>query len=285
MNFLSAITIKTKLLAIVVALTLPILYLSYLYFDEQITSVENKKLELTGLEYQEKIRPLLQLIAQHRGVTSSYFSGNENLKSKIEQIASNIDTVMIAVSDYQEQWGHLFNTEATLNLIQQDWSSLKKDNLKIRKRENFERHSNLVKQVQKYLNQVANESGLKNDLNQTTAYLVYLTTVDIPKVLEELGKLRGLTSAIATRQYLEDGENSTVLAYQMNVTNAVDGFNETLRGVFLEDQKVKELFSEKLEKFEVLSGNYLNKLDVLMSDVMVLMTANGKSTSIKVRKR
>ena len=276
MNFLSNITIRTKVLSIVLALTLPILYLSYLYVSENLTAIEHKQLELTGLDYQDKLRPLLKTIAAHRGTTASYLSGDESFKEKIDMAGANVDQGMRELNEYHEQWMHVFNTEEVMKSINDDWTSLKSENLNLRKRENFDRHSVLIKKVQKYLNQIAYESGLKTDANPTTSYLVQLTTVNLPSVLEELGKIRGLISSIATRQYLEDGENSTVLAYQMSVKGSIDAFDETLEGVFLENSAIKTLFEERLKTFDTKSDQYMQKIDTLMKDVMVLMTANGQ---------
>jgi len=276
MNFLSNITIKIKVLSIVIALTLPILYLSYLYITDSLAVIDSKKLELTGLDYQDRLRPLLKTFAVHRGLSSTFLSGDESVKNSLSTAAEDIDQGLQELLNFHNEWSHVFQTNETLDEIKQEWTSLKANNLNIRKRENFDRHTGLIKNVQKYLNQVAYESGLKTDVNPTTTYLVQLTTVDLPSVLEELGKIRGVVSSIATRQYLEDGENSTVLAYQMGVTSSIDSLNETLEAVFLKDASIKSLFEERLDTFDVNAGNYLNKIDTLMNDIMVLMNANGQ---------
>ena len=276
MKFLSNITIKSKVLSIVLALTLPILYLSYLYVSDKLAVIDQKQLELVGLEYQAKVRPLLKQIAAHRGTTASLLSGNEEFKEKVNNAATQVDKTVKELQEYHDKWKSVFNTGPVVKNIAEVWGNLKAENLNIRKRENFERHSKLIKIVLKYLNQIAYESGLKTDTNPTTSYLVQFTSVNIPSVLEDLGKYRGVTSAIASRQYLEDGENSTVLAYRMNVLTSIDAFNETLEAVFLEDPEVKVLFEERLKNFDLKADGYLNDVDALMKDVMILMTANGQ---------
>ena len=276
MNYLSNITIRAKVLSIVVALTLPILYLSYLYVSDNLKTIDSKKLEHVGLDYQAIVRPLLKNIARHRGTTASYLAGDESLQGKISQIASEVDNSFAEIDKFQEIHAEHFLHHAHLQEIKSTWSELRDTNLTIRKRENFDRHSELVKDVFQLMSEIAYASGLKTDANAVTSYLVELTTVNIPRILEELGKNRGLISSIASRQYLEDGENSTVLAFQMNLNSALASFKQTLSGAFAVDENVEGLFSNRLVEFDTKVTNYSKKTDTLMGDVMVLMNANGQ---------
>jgi len=183
MNFISNITIRTKILSIVIALTLPIAYLSYMYVNDSLSAINNKKMEHVGLDYQELVRPLLKDIAQHRGITASFLSKEEDNKDdadkgKIDVVKNNIDVNLEAIVNFQKEWSSTFKLDESLDEIKSEWMSLSEKNLTIRKRENFDRHSLLVKKVQKYLSQIAYSSGLKTDANPVTSYLVQLTTVN-----------------------------------------------------------------------------------------------------------
>jgi methyl-accepting chemotaxis protein len=276
MKYLLNITLRSKILAIVLALTLPIAYLSYLYVTEHKDILDAKKMELVGLDYQDQLRPLLKSIAIHRGLTASFLGGDESLKEKLKSAADQIDNDIASLIEFDKVWQEVFLTIAVLNDFLMAWEALKSENLTLRKRENFDKHSSLIRSIQKYLNYIAYESGLNNDPDRVTSYLVKLTTADLPNMLEQLRKLRELTSAIATRQYLEDGENSIVMTYEANAKNALDAFNDTLQGVFIISPEVNDLFVEKLEIFDKSVVSYQEKISKLMDDVMVLMSADGK---------
>ena len=275
----SNITLKTKIVAIVIALTLPIAYLSFLYVTEHIAVINGKKIEIVGLEYQAKLRPLLKSIAVHRGTTVSLLSGNDEFSRKVKSAAEQIDKEMAELVEIDNIWQEKFSTTDLLNNLLTKWNSLKKENLNLRKRENFNEHSMLIKDVQKYLNYIAYKSGLNTDPDLVTAYLVKMTSENLPNVIEELGKLRGLVSAIATRQYLEDGENTLVATYISNVNNAVEEFNETQQGVSAISPQIADLLSERLELFNKQASNYQGRVQTLMGDVMMLMKADGAEYS------
>ena len=275
MKFLTNISIRAKVLAIVIALTLPIFYLSYLYVTEHKAIIDAKKLELSGLDYQNKLRPLLKSIAVHRGVSASYLGGNEAIKGKIDSAATQVDEDMAALEEIDQIWKEKFSTISIFSSLTMGWESLKTENLKLRKRENFNRHSELIKDVQKFLSHIAYESGLNTESDIITSYLIQMTGIKLPILLEDLGKLRGLTSSIASRQYLEDGENSIVLNYETNVHNSLDAFNQTIQGVLLISPELAEIFTEKHENFNKQINEYININNKLMSDVMVLMNADG----------
>ncbi|MFK8026615.1 MAG: methyl-accepting chemotaxis protein [Gammaproteobacteria bacterium] len=276
MKYLSNITLRSKVLAIVVALTLPIAYLSFIYVSEHKAIIDAKKLEIVGLDYQAKLRPLLSSIANHRGLSSSYLSGDESLKEKIAEVSKAIDSEIAELVDFDNLWQEKLSTITILNDMLLSWESLKSENFTLRKRDNFVRHSELINSVQKYLNYIAYESGLKTDNDRLTSYLVQMTTSDLPILLEHTGRLRGLTSMIATRQYLEDGENALVMTYNANVKNAFDAFNETISGLFIISPEMADLLIDEFDNFVKSMAEYQQRLDKLMSDVVVLMQANGK---------
>lgn len=275
MKYLSNITLRTKVLAIVAALSLPILYLSYLYVTEHKEIIDSKKLEISGLDYQDKLRPLLKSIAVHRGVTASFLGGNESLSGKLKSSSNQIDKDIAALEEFDQYWQEKFSTISVLTDLKMNWEALKSENLDLRKRENFDKHSELIKSVQKYLSHIAYESGLNTESDPVSSYLIKLITENLPSVLENLGKLRGITSAIATRQYLEDGENSIVMTYEANANNSIDAFNQTMQGVFVISSEVTDIFVEKLNKFNVQVAAYEQSNHKLMNDVMALMNANG----------
>ena len=242
---------------------------------EHKAMIDAKKFQIVGLDYQAKLRPMLSSIAKHRGLSASYLSGDESLEEKIKLISKQIDNELAALVAHDKIWQDRLSTIAVLNDLMLSWESLNSENLTLRKRDNFARHTELIKSVQKYLNYIAYESGLNTDADRTTSYLVKLTTADLPNLLEQTGKLRGLTSMIATRQYLEDGENATVMTFSTNNQNALDAFNETMQGLFVISPEMADLLLEKHEMFEKSIADYQRKIDKLMGDVMVLMQANG----------
>lgn len=276
MKYLSNITLRSKVLAIVVALTLPIAYLSYIYVSEHKAIIDAKKLEIVGLDYQAKLRPLLSSIAKHRGLTASYLSGDESLKEKIASVNETVDSELAELVEYDSMWQEKLSTIAILNDLLLSWESLKSENYTLRKRDNFARHSELINGVQKYLNYIAYESGLKTDTDRVTSYLVQMTTSDLPVLLEHTGRLRGITSSIATRQYLEDGENSLVMTLGANVQNAFNAFSETINGLFTISPEMTDVMIDKYDTYGASMASYQQMLDKLMGDVMVLMQANGK---------
>ncbi|MFK7814878.1 MAG: PAS domain-containing protein, partial [Gammaproteobacteria bacterium] len=270
---LSLITLRHKLLMSTVALSIPILYLGYIMLDANISSINKRQVELDGLHYQEYMRPIIKNVAEHRGLTASFLNGNEAVKSDIDVLSENIDKSITELIEFDNQWGNKFDTEVIINKLNQAWSQLRSENLDLRKRENFEAHSSLIAHILYLSDHVAVKTGLTLDADADISYLSKLTTNSIPKLREEVSKLRGISTSIASRQYLEDGENLIVLSYQIGVSESLSSTNVLFERAFSENSKFENAMQESLDKLSNSIAVVMQNSQFILTDVTGLMQA------------
>jgi methyl-accepting chemotaxis protein len=270
---LSLITLRQKLLIATVALSIPIFYLGYLMVASNLESIDKRQTELKGLEYQTYIRPIVKGMSDHRNQTASFLDGDESYKSKIADSALSVDQAITNLINFDQQWRNEFNTKKYIDSLSGTWDVLKTENLELRKRESFDKHSNLISQTLHLSDQIAINTGLTLDPDANISYLSNLTTKNIPRLREEVAKLRATSTAIATRQYLEDGENLTVLSYQIGVRDNKNSTSVLFDRVFSENPEFENAMKENLELLSSSIDVVIENSQFLVTDIAGLMQA------------
>ena len=275
MNFFSNINLRTKLVIMVAVLTLPIMYLSYIYINDNMASINKRKLESVGMEYQALIQPLFKFIAQHRGATAGYLGGEQELLDKVNQVENVVDENLASLQEFHTKYQEIIVIDKVLNNILKDWQYIKDNNLTLRKRENFELHSKLIDEVKLVLESIAYQSNISLDADYDILSMADIVFVKLPNLLEELGKLRGITSGLAARQYLEDGENTLITLHMIGVESALFELEKSIQQAISSSPEVEALLSVNLEENKTLVKDYLNLSEKLLNDVTYLMTADS----------
>ena len=254
---------------------MPICYLGFKVTIDNLSNINNRKLELNGLQYQEYVRPLLVLIAQHRGMTAGYFGGKEEFKPKIEAVAETVDEKIAELSKHNENWQSKFETNQLIEEIIADWNTQKTENFTQRKKENFDNHSALISKVLFLLDHVGVKSRLSLDPDADVSYLVNLATNKLPTLKEEIGKLRGVTAGLASRGYLEDGENLTVARYKLDVLRTLDSLKIIFVRLFEASTESAEKYQEDFNILEERVNIVVANSDKLLTDITALMNADS----------
>ena len=275
MNFISNISIKMRVVMIFISLSLPILYLGYLYTNYSVMRIDNRKLEVNGLQYEKYLRPLLLYIAQHRGLTAGYFSGKQDLIGKINTVEAKVDQAIHDLKEFDQDWAQVFSTQPLLTKIINEWSYIKENNLQFRKEENFTLHSALISELIAYFEHIVIESRLYLDQDMDISHLVEMTLKDLPVLVEELGKLRSVTTGIAARQYLEDDDNARVIAYQISSKNALKAFQSSTQRAMSSNAQINQLFSSRLDNIVIASNAFIKRTELLLYDATALTQADA----------
>ena len=275
MNFISNISIKMRVVMIFISLSLPILYLGYLYADYSMTRIDNRKLEVNGLQYEKYLRPLLLYIAQHRGLTAAYFSGKQDLIDKINTVEIKVDQAIHDLKLFDQDWAEVFSTEPLLTKIINEWLYIKDNNLQFGKQENFTLHSILISELIAYFEHIVIESRLYLDQDMDISHLVEMALKDLPVLVEELGKLRSITTGIAARQSLEDGDRAKVISYQISADNALRAFESSTQRAMSSNPQINQLFSSRLDNIVTASSAFIKRTELLLRDSAVLAKADA----------
>ncbi|MCP4126190.1 MAG: methyl-accepting chemotaxis protein [Gammaproteobacteria bacterium] len=188
-----------KFLVIFVIFSLPIALLVSTLFAGLNEKNQFLALERTGMEYIKVLRPLLQHMPQHRGMTNAYLNGNAGFHDKIMSKRTAIDNYLAEAKSVDKQIGKKLQTAGKLAPIIQAWSALKDNSLnqKDMAPQVFKQHSDMIANVIGLVVYVADTSGLILDSELDSYYLMDAVVNSLPMLTEDMGKTRGLASGIA----------------------------------------------------------------------------------------
>jgi len=77
------------------------------------------------VEYLAAIRPLLEKVPQHRGMTNAYLNGRTEFEPRILAKRAEIDQALASLGTLDEQLGEALDTHARLADIRERWQALK----------------------------------------------------------------------------------------------------------------------------------------------------------------
>lgn len=181
----------------------PILVLSYLY----ISTLNDERLflerELVGIEYVSAMRPLLEHIPRHRGMTNGFLNGNEAFRPKILEARQLIDGAFANLAAVDRKLGGELGVEkypeySPEKLISR-WNDLKQRSFEGQAKPIFQEHTELIGGLIRHMEHISDLSNMTVDPKLDSYYSINLIVNAIPKLTEIMGQGRGFGSGVAAK--------------------------------------------------------------------------------------
>lgn len=173
-----------------------------------MASLNRKKHQVTllfsrGIEYIKRLRSLLTLVQQHRGLTTGLINGNLSVKPEIEKIALNIKKTIDDLN-LTDNW--MSNNVEWSSLVDH-WTRVGVGYLQGDADKNFKQHNILIANLLYLIDDVADAHHLSkmtgDSMDTDWRYLL--------SIAEYIGQARALGTGVAAK-----GECSSVLRIQLN---------------------------------------------------------------------
>lgn len=161
--------------------------------NEDLSFTEKERI---GGSYLERIRPLPELVAQHRGKNFASAKGSASLGDQLDQLRSEIDLAFEAAL-IDDSILYSMDVEGKVRDSQKAWQALK-THTNLSPEQSFDRHTQLIKALHEIIVLTADNSNLILDPVLDTYYLMDSVVARLPKIIEQLGQIRGLVSGMAT---------------------------------------------------------------------------------------
>ncbi len=276
LSILNRLSFPKKFGLILLVFMVPLVGLSFVYISSINQNITTLKNEYAGVDYIKAIRLPLQHIQQHRGMTSAYLNGGKDFYEKIIEKRKTVDAHLAELAKIDEQLGEDFKTENLIDEILSLWDTVKKESLQDISEDAFAKHNNLVDKLLDLKVHVAAYSQITLDPVVDSYYLGMSIVVNLPFLIDTMGKARAFSASIAARgSFTSDSfiklsiANSNVNTYTRNMVSglnnslehnvalaekigdninqnnqAIEEFRDLLRQEFLEQDKIN-ISSEK----------------------------------------
>jgi methyl-accepting chemotaxis protein len=208
LSILQRLKIWQKLALIAVFMGLPIPVITTLYGFEKNAAIGFSQKEIYGAEYLPPLKTLAKELTYHRSLASAYLNGEPAVQSQLIDSERTVDQQLSLAEELDQKeiragssnYGMALQTSGRLGALRQKWDVLKAKTLTAQPQENFETHSNLIFEVNDLITHAGDQSNLILDPDLDSYYLMDAVITQIPRLTEELGRLRGLGAGMAARK-------------------------------------------------------------------------------------
>ena len=208
-----------KFMFIFVVFLVPLLLLATFELKGLQKDIDFLEQERLGVRYIAALRPLLEHLPQHRGMTNAYLRGDkrfrERLLAKRAEIAADFERVRAVDTDL----GSELQASARLQELQEAWHRLEERSFDMPARKAFAEHTALIERLIGFVAHVADASNLILDPELDSYYLMDLVVNRLPPLTDAMGQARGLGTGVAAQGILpaETGMRLAVLMERVKV--------------------------------------------------------------------
>ena len=266
---------QKKFMMIFAIIFLPLVALSWVTVSSFSEKVQTLKHERQGLLFIQTIRPLLEHMPQHRGMTNAYLEGETSFKSKIMSKRNDVDQALASLSNINNKLSGYLNTNNLVNNIQTQWNTLKNEAMRMSPADSFAAHTKMIGDVLNLLTHVAINSKMTLNINPESLQLTDALVSRLPVVIESMGQARGLGAGIAAagQNTLEQTIRLAVLVDHIEANSSLleKGLGQALRL----DQHLAEKIHGPLESTQQGIQHFseiLNNELLLKEDITILGT-------------
>lgn len=206
------LSILAKLNAILIALSIPVIILLYLFVQETNVSVDFAQKELYGDDYLITTRKLLDNVTQHSLAVMRSRSYGLDSKGSIVSIQEKIDQDMKALHAIEKKYGNDFKgSDLKVSKLTNKWNEAKSQFFKGSVDEELERYSGVVTELRDFITYIGNESNLILDPDLDTYYIMDTTLLKHPNISDLLTQLQLLTQKIAGGDKITADEKTQIV--------------------------------------------------------------------------
>lgn len=255
LQLLQRLKIWQKLVLIAVFMGLPIPVITWLYVAEKNATIAFAQKELYGLEYLPPLQGLAKELANHRGLASAVLRGETSLQSQLSEAERSVERQLAAAEEQDRQairqsgttFGAVLQTSGKLRALRQKWNLLKDSTSKAAVRENFDEHIQLIAEVNDLIIHVGDASNLILDPDLDTYYLMDALIIQIPRLTEEISRLRGLGAGLAVAKKGTPEEFAQLTTFFGQVQATLQNLERSFGKVYVANAGVKDRHAGQLE--------------------------------------
>ena len=247
----------------------------YSLYSSLNQTISDSQSELEGLKI---IRPLIkavQLVQQHRGLSSGLLSGIKGLEVVHAEKSLDVDG---AFSSLETHLSGNIKQYKSWKSIASEWRRIQSHGLQWSRDENFTVHTQLVDELLRFESVIADDYGLTGEANLDAFYLVITASNDLLNALEHLGQMRAYGTGILGERNASEEQllqlntlitqlKHTLSPLKINIEKSAI-YNPSLRGSLLEVYANVESTSEKVitavvqnimnRQFTIAPGDFFN---------------------------
>jgi diguanylate cyclase (GGDEF)-like protein/PAS domain S-box-containing protein len=196
-SLMSRLRIPQKFIGLGLIYLVAVAGVGYSLYLQLSQVIGTSRQELEGIALIKPMTRTMQLLQEHRGLTSGLLGGDESLREiragrqvELNSLVASLAAKLSLQSQPEQGWP----------AIQGDWEAIRQGALGWSASRSFNAHSRLLEKLQTLRRHVADHHWLSLDQDVGAHYLLDTAIVELPEALEKIARIRGLgTGILASR--------------------------------------------------------------------------------------
>ncbi|WP_169741272.1 methyl-accepting chemotaxis protein [Andreprevotia chitinilytica] len=228
----------------------------YLYIRDTNVGIDASVIEQSGIGSGKAALQFLQQVQQHRGLSAAFLGANQLADKRQAKQAEADETLKSLEAQLKDADA---TTKAQLTQLHSDWAALEGGvtGHSVSVLESYNKHTALCISILKFIEQIADMSGLSLDPDADTYYLMRAVYFDTPALAEALGETRAKGASILATKQID--ANSRAL----------------MSGLIAQSVSVNDQMASTFGKAIAANASLKDKLDALLADA----TKNAKDAA------
>ncbi|MBI1906503.1 MAG: methyl-accepting chemotaxis protein [Rhodocyclales bacterium] len=199
---------------IVIAVTLATLaFLVFQLVSARWTVVENTRSERDGMQLVVTVKPVLKLVAQHRGLSASALSGAQDLAARRDQVREQVNAELGRIDALLKTYPQNYATvSAGFTALTGSWNEVRDNDTKL-VAASFRSHNAWMDEAFVWMLSIADASGMSFDPWAETNLLQAFVIDRTSSLADFFGRFRGRASGIAAKQSITTQDDRELRAY------------------------------------------------------------------------
>jgi methyl-accepting chemotaxis protein len=185
---------------------LAIAYLLVISTFQLRASLGQSERELAGAEAIKPMLGLIQLVQQHRGLSSGVLAGNAQLKDKTTAKAAEIAEAFTVAGAAIARHGDVVGQQEEWKQLRDEWTALAQEWAEMTAPASLSAHTAVVQRAIQIIAGIGEGSGLLMDPDRDSYNLANTAVLVMPETLERLGVIRAAGNGVLTRKSITEDE-------------------------------------------------------------------------------
>jgi twitching motility protein PilJ len=260
-----------KLALIALPVLVPISVLLFITYNTKADTIRVANAEKRGLEYNRKLRKLLDHLQQHRGSSNAAIGGDLGLRATVMEKQTLINQDFVEIDAVDAKFGAEFKTTEEYNRIKTEVNQLKNQIFSLNtdkvqaQAESKARHNKLILDIASLMTTVGERSGLVLDPEVTTYWLQLVMFDRIPATTDNLGLTRFNLAAIAGKPTISPAQKQEIEVLMTLNKSSRESIARNMVSIYASDAAVKAkldaLYTTYYQQTEELENYYRQNMN------------------------
>ena len=235
---------KFMLLGTVVGSVLVLLLLTI--FNNLQRDIRVADNELQGLQVLKPVNRMVQMMQQHRGLSSGVLNGNEAMKERRAAKEKEVSEALQATEAIL--YDKLRNAD-NWKALRADWAAIQAEGLSWTAPANIKRHTQMIERALVLMVDIADESELTLDPEMDTYYFMDSIVTKMPAMLEPMGITRARGTGVLTKKELSPQLRIDIAATVAQMDQTLKAQNANLEKVMRQVPSLRSSLSGPTQQF------------------------------------